>query len=112
MIIVRNKLAGYLLTGQYHAMCIWPFLFIRQGIDLSASSSTLNHERIHARQQLEMLWLLFFIWYGLEFAVRLVQYQNRHMAYHALSFEKEAYANDENPEYLKSRKIFAWKAFL
>lgn len=112
MIIVRNKMAGFLLAGHYHAMCIWPFLFVRKEYDISGNSSILNHERIHARQQLEMLWILFFVWYGVEYLMRLWRYKNRHQAYHALSFEREAYAHDENKDYLKTRKPFAWIYYL
>jgi hypothetical protein len=105
-------MAGYLLAGHYHAMCIWPFLFVRMEVDIAANASTLNHERIHARQQLEMLWLLFFVWYGVEYLMRLWKYRNRHQAYHALSFEKEAYTHDENRDYLKTRRPFAWISYL
>ncbi len=112
MIIVRNKMAGFLLAGHVHAMCIWPFLFVRKGCDVSGKSSTLNHERIHARQQIEMLWIFFFVWYGAEYLLKLLRYGNRHQAYQALSFEREAYAHDENRDYLKARSPFAWISYL
>ena len=67
-----------------------------------------NHEEIHSEQQKEMLILPFFIWYGLEFLFRLCQYRNWSKAYRNISFEREAYANQDNIAYLGRRKHFAW----
>lgn len=110
--IIRNKFFAKLLGIRYTAMCIWPFLFIRPGTDLSRSTELLNHESIHARQQLEMLWLFFFLWYGAEYLVRLIQYLDLHRAYKELSHEKEARDNDGDPDYLTRRKPFAWIRYL
>lgn len=112
MIIVRNRLVGFLLTGHYSAMCIWPFLFVSPGNDVSEHSVILNHERIHARQQLEMLWLFFFMWYGAEYFARLLYCRNHYKAYRTLSFEQEAFTHDEDRDYLKKRKVYAWVKFL
>jgi len=65
---------------------------------------------IHARQQLEMLILFFYLWYLVEWLIRLVI--NWKMAYMSVSFEREAYRNDENSEYLTGRKRLAWLAYL
>lgn len=68
----------------------------------------LNHERIHIRQQLELLILPFFILYVVEWLVLLVRYKNRNQAYLNISFEKEAYANASNLNYLSNRKPYFW----
>jgi len=112
MILVRNKLSQWILGAHFRAMCIWPVLFVRPSDQLADHPATLNHEKIHARQQLEMLWLFFFLWYGLEFLVRYLQLHDRLEAYRALSHEKEAHANDENPGYLKQRKVWAWIRYI
>ncbi len=93
-------------------MCIWPFIFVRPETTISEGSSILNHERIHARQQLEMFWLFFFVWYGIEYLLRFILYQNHFKAYRAISLEKEAYENESNHEYLAKRKAYAWFGYL
>ncbi len=112
MILIQNRFSRWILGHRYNAMCVWPVLFVKPGTDLSQSNITLNHERIHARQQLEMLWLFFFLWYGIEFIVRLLQHRDRHNAYLSLSHEKEAFTNDENLNYLDRRKSYAWMRYL
>lgn len=67
-----------------------------------------NHERIHDAQQRELLYIIFYLLYILEWAVRIVQYRNFHKAYMAISFEKEAYAHGDDLSYLKQRKHYAW----
>ena len=71
-----------------------------------------NHEEIHSRQQKEMLILPFFLWYGLEFLFRYLQYWNWSKAYRNISFEREAYANEYNLDYLATRKKYAWFHYL
>ena len=71
-----------------------------------------NHEKIHLRQQLEMLILPFFIWYFLEYLVRLVQYKNKDLAYRNISFEREAYANETDLDYLKNRSFFRFLNYI
>ncbi len=75
----------------------------------SLSKYQLNHEMIHSRQIIEMLWVFFYLFYLTEWLIRLVQYRNRFAAYYNISFEREAYSNDQNLAYLKNRK---WYAFL
>ena len=72
----------------------------------------INHERIHTAQQRELLFVPFYILYEIEWLVRLVQFRNRHDAYMNISFEREAYANGDNLDYLPNRKLFAWRHYL
>lgn len=71
----------------------------------------LNHERIHIRQQLELLFLPFFIVYIGEWLVLLTKYGNRSLAYRNISFEKESYDHAENLNYLQSRKPYYWRNY-
>jgi hypothetical protein len=112
MIIIQNKFSSFLLGKNYLAMCIAPFLFVAQGSDIRKLSETLNHEKIHASQQLEMLWIPFFLWYSIEYLVRLLIYRNHHQAYMNLSHEREAYSNAGNLNYLKTRKRYSWIKYL
>lgn len=72
----------------------------------------INHERIHTAQQIELLFIPFYILYILEWLFRLVQYRNLHDAYVNISFEREAYSNGHNLTYLPNRKPFEWRHFL
>lgn len=112
MIIIRNKMTGLILPGRFPAMCIWPFVIIRPDKNIQPIHEILNHERIHGRQQLEMLWVLFFLWYVIEYFIRLIIYRDRMRAYTNLSHEREAYLNDSDPEYYKTRKPYAWMKYL
>jgi hypothetical protein len=68
----------------------------------------LNHERIHTAQMLELLVLGFYLWYLVEWLVLLVRHRNVLRAYRNIRFEREAYENERDMNYLKSRKFWAW----
>lgn len=70
---------------------------------------TINHEKIHWQQQLEMLVIFFYLWYIIEFLVKTISTKD---GYRNLSFEREAYANEKNIDYLKKRKHYAWMKYL
>lgn len=111
MIIVQNRLTG-LLPGKFPAMCIWPFILIKSSVSSSRLAEIIRHESVHARQQVEMLWIFFFVWYLLEFCIRFIATRNFMKAYQSLAHEREAYLNDNNPHYLKHRKPYAWLRYL
>ena len=70
-----------------------------------------NHEYIHTLQQRELLFVGFYILYLLEWIFRLFQYKfDNSKAYHAISFEREAYANQSNLAYKSTRCHYAqWR---
>ncbi len=71
-----------------------------------------NHEKIHHAQQIEMLWIGFYLLYlGQYFYFRLKGYGHR-KAYKSLCFEREASKNERNLEYLKTRKIYSWIKYI
>jgi hypothetical protein len=72
----------------------------------------LTHERIHLRQQAELLVIPFYLWYVTEYLVRLIMYRNRHRAYGSISFEREAYANEANSLYLNQRPMWNFLRFI
>lgn len=105
MLIVRNDILP--LRG-YKAMTLWPLLFVRR--DCIMTDVDLRHERIHARQQKELLVVFFYLIYIIEYLVRLWLTFSTRSAYRDLSFEKEAYSHEHDEEYLRSRPLFAmWK---
>lgn len=72
----------------------------------------MNHEKIHLRQQLELLVLPFLLWYLLEFLFQLVRYGDRYKAYKNICFEREAYSHEMNEHYLEERKPWVFLGFL
>ncbi len=95
----------YLLPRGYLGITIFPFILLKSR-SLKFDEILINHEKIHLRQQLEFLVIPFFLIYLLEFGVRLIQFGNWNLAYRNISFEKEAYAKEKDPDYLKSRPFW------
>jgi hypothetical protein len=90
-----------------NGMALFPFLLIKYK---SPSKILINHERIHFRQQIELLIFPFYLWYVLEYLIHRLRGKSPNQAYRNISFEREAYENDENLEYLENRKPWAfWK---
>lgn len=129
MKIVRNK---YLPVGKFDAMNILGFLFVKEDVELTPT--TIRHEAIHTAQQYEIMTasaLLALIvsnifaswWYALIailmpialyvlawlVEVTLPPYTS---AYKDSPFEREAYYNQHNPEYLAARTFFAWTGYV
>jgi len=92
-------------------MAIFPFIFLKHK-NLQSNGVFINHERIHLRQQMELFVLPFFVLYGIEFVIRLILLRNWAKAYKRISFEREAYANEGNFGYLRSRSFWAFVKYL
>ena len=107
MFIIVTK---YLIPKGFRGITIFPFVLLRNQTDVS-NLIILNHERIHIRQQLELLILPFFIWYGVEFLIRLLILKDKIQAYRNISFENEAYLNENNLTYLSNRKLFSFMKY-
>ena len=78
-------------------MTVFPFMLLKSKT-LKENRVLINHEKIHLKQQLELLIIPFFVWYGVEYVFRLFQYRNQFLAYKNISFEREAFQN-ENPKF-------------
>lgn len=103
--------AKYLIPKGYRGMAVFPFILVRYYKD-QVNVVFLNHEKIHLRQQIEMLILPFFVWYIVEFFIRFIQYKNTDLAYRNISFEREAYTNETNLTYLKKRSFFQFLKYI
>ena len=95
----------FLVPKGYRAITLYPFIFVRNEND-KFDKELINHERIHLRQQKELLVLPFCIWYFLDFLIKLIRYRNWDKAYRNIIFEREAYNNQSNLDYLKVRGIW------
>ena len=95
----------------YSGITLYPFIFLKSR-DFKRDLILLNHEEIHLRQQLELLIIPFFVWYVLEYLFKIVKYKNHLKAYQNISFEVEAYQNEKDLEYLKSRSFWNFLKYL
>lgn len=102
MFIIVTK---YLIPKGYSGLTVFPFILLSNQRDRQ-NKWLINHEKIHIRQQLELLLLPFFVWYFVEYLIRLLQYGTHHAAYRNISFEKEAYGNEYDLEYIDNRKMW------
>ena len=126
MKIIQNKWINKIIPFPGFRACnLFGVVFVRGTRPLS--DVTINHESIHSAQIAEvmiasvpfalLLWLLtnvwlgillfiasYYLWYVIEWLIRLPKGN----AYRRLSFEREAYTNQSNMEYLKKRKAFAF----
>ncbi|MEG1009092.1 MAG: hypothetical protein RSE41_00830 [Clostridia bacterium] len=105
MIIVRNKIIPF---KGFSAINLFGILFVRKNVKLN--DTIIRHEKIHTKQMQEMLYLLFYLWYLIEWLVRLCMKGN---AYKNISFEREARENQNNINYLKNRNFkYKWLKYL
>jgi hypothetical protein len=102
MKIIFNKLIPF---NGFAAINLFGILFVRT--DVKIDSYILNHEKIHTAQMKELGYIFFYLIYVAEWIFRLFKFGN---AYCNISFEKEAYAHQDELGYLKVRKHYAmWK---
>lgn len=124
MKIIRNK---YIPFPGFRAVNIFGVLFIRESARID--DVLIRHEEIHTRQILDVTvvsllltllfihmpwWLpllspfVYYAWYGIEWLIRFIRLRDAHDAYRNISFEKEAYANQDVDYYLGTRKFFSF----
>ena len=85
------------------AIDLFGLLFCKK--DAKINDVIVNHESIHTSQMKEMLYIPFYLWYVTEWLIKLLFKGN---AYRNISFEREAYDNQYNLNYLKERKRYNW----
>ena len=107
MRIATNK---FLPPKGFTAINLFGIVFVKDSTVLNPA--TIRHEQIHTAQGKEMLWVFFYLWYVVEWLVRLIQYKDRKEAYYNVSFESEAYDNEGNQSYLTSRGVWSWTKYL
>lgn len=108
MIVIENRFIPF---RGYKLMNVCGILFKR--FDTSCvSTDDLNHERIHTRQMVELLFVGFLL-YIVEWFVRLLICRNATLAYRSVSFEREAYGHEHESDYIINRRHYAFiKHFL
>lgn len=89
----------------FTAMNLFGLIFARKECE-PLSKRTLNHEAIHTAQMKELLYVGFYLWYVIEWLVKLFIYGKE--AYRNVSFEREAYQYAGYEGYLSIRKRYRW----
>ena len=116
-----------------HTITIGPFILTKRK---KLDQSVINHECVHVRQWAELtlanwfiMWLLslminlstwwfilpvvvFYLWYGAEYLIRLAILKTHKEAYRAISFEQEARLAENDENYLENSRYFSWIKFL
>ena len=89
------------------AINLFGLLFCKK--DAKINDVIVNHESIHTSQMKEMLYIPFYLWYVIEWLIKLLFKGN---AYRNISFEQEAYKYQEDSNYVKTRKYYDWVKYL
>ena len=106
MIIIVHK---FLKRMKINGITLFPFIILRKPEDKN-NKVLINHEKIHIKQQLELLVVPFYIWYVAEYLYWYVKLKDSFLAYKYISFEREAYAMEDDLNYLDTRKFWSfWK---
>lgn len=110
-IVISRPWLFSLMSKPPQGMALFPFILLATP-ELRYNPQLMRHERIHHRQQLELLILPFYIVYlGQYFYFRFKGHAHDR-AYRALCFEREAFAQDSNPNYLRRRVPFSFLRYL
>ncbi len=120
--IVKNNI---LPPKGYNAIAIFPFIFIRK--DVKITDRLINHEKIHLKQESVLILISMYVlvpiilYLSLTWWLLLLSYSTFYILYSIFyliygyknnPFEKEAYENDDNLNYLDGINLFAWFKYL
>lgn len=101
--IVRSP--KWIESKWYTGITLYPYVFVKA--KHKNNKKLLNHESIHIQQQKELLVIGFYLLYLLNWVVNLFRYGTKGKeAYMNIIFEREAYQNEKNMEYLHTRKPY------
>lgn len=101
MKIIYNKIIPF--GKKFYAINLFGILFSKGPCDCFV----VNHETIHTAQIKDFLYIFFYPIYLLEWFIKLIIYRDYFTAYKNISFEREAYENEHNLNYLQNRKHFS-----
>jgi len=126
----------YILSENIVAITFMPWgIYLNKRVYEMSNENNINiiqHEKIHAAQQTELIYLFFYLWYGLEWLFRFIYYlfayipyrklirktkqnyfsSSSYSAYLNISFELEAIANESDINYLTNRNRFDFIKFI
>lgn len=138
MVHYNSRLARLLLPRGYSAITLFGHVFVKAS-ESETKRETITHEEIHVEQWKELMFftffvlnvpiigytgisytmwtivislLAFYIWYIVEYLVRLVITRNHNKAYYGICFEEEAYDNESSEDYTSERGWFSFLNYL
>lgn len=92
----------------YQYMNICGILFTRNESAIDRmTDSTVRHEVTHTKQIIEMGIIFYYLWYVIEWLIRLLIMADSHKAYKAISFEVESRMAAIDSNY--NRKVFQYR---
>ena len=131
-----SKIAKILLAfSSCSTITVGPFVFSKR-TENNIEQNVRNHETCHSIQWIEITCLtgivvlalqllfdcsawwyfsaaiMFYLWYCIEYLVRLILNLSFKRAYKTISFEQEAYGNEKDCNYIENRPLFAWWKYL
>jgi hypothetical protein len=99
-----NSISWFMKIG---GISLFPFIILRERYKgTMRGEQVINHESIHFQQQLELLVIPFYVLYVLNFIINI--FTMNKSPYRNILFEKEAFYNESNLDYLKIRKRYNW----
>ena len=101
----------FIFPSTFNALAIWPLIILRED-SLRGDPVLIRHERIHLKQQVELLWVFFFLLYLLEFLAKIIIYRELKRAYRNISFEREAYAHESEIDYLRHKPLWSFVRYV
>ncbi len=87
MIILSLRL---LRKTRINGITIFPFIFLRESA-FKKNKILINHEKIHIRQQLELLIIFFYLWYVVEYYYWYFKLKDKHLAYRNITSKPEKF---------------------
>ena len=101
----------HLFYKNYVGLSLWPFIIVKN-TDLKRDLVLINHEKIHLKQQLELLILPFYLLYFVEWIIKSLIYFDFYKGYQNISFEREAYGHEKDMNYPSERPAFAFLKYI
>jgi hypothetical protein len=108
--VIQSKFITKALSWfiQIQAITLWPFIITASPL----REVDLRHEKIHLRQQVELLVVGFYLLYVWDFLVNALWHRmSPAQAYFWVRFEVEAYDRQYEEDYLEARPLWAWRHF-
>lgn len=101
-----------LRTRGISGITLFPFIILHDRLRGTPEAAvTVNHEKIHVCQQLELLLVFFAIWYVISFIAGLARGMGRYGAYRNIIFEREAFDRMYELDYLSRRKLYGFMKY-
>jgi hypothetical protein len=98
---IASKINGFQVDGSEFIPCV---IILRRG----CPESIVRHETVHYEQMLECLFVFWYLIYLFNYLINLIRYRDHKIAYKYILFEREAYNNQNNANYIGIRKRYNW----